>query len=533
MTDTTPRRRLRFADRSIRTRVLSIVGAGAAVVLVVGAYSAHLVDSGAGRGDQLLRANAATAAVGEADMMHDAIRADVLEVLSSPDDPEAVAAATAAYQEHADLLRASFDSVGSAGLGPEIDAARAKVAPVVDEYLAGAAAWLDRAARNPAAARAQYPAFLDRFHALEKALPEVGDAVAVYAADAQRGVQAERGAVVRLLVGAGVGVVVVVVLGLLLSRSLVRPIHRVRAVLDALAKGDLTVHADVDSADELGQMAAALERATERLRSAVGDIDRAAGELAGSSTDLSEVAARMSESARGSADTARQVSATAGQVSTHVQAVAAGTEEMSASIREIAQSTGSASTVATEAVSLAQGTTELVTQLGASSAEISNVVKLISSIAEQTNLLALNATIEAARAGEAGKGFAVVAGEVKELADQTGSATEDIARRVSAIQQDAVRAVEAIARISGVIDQVSDSQVAIAAAIEQQTATSTEMSRGVSEAATGSATIAETVDEVARLAGDTTEASAATRSAADGLSAVAYRMQELVGQFRY
>ena len=533
MTEPTPRRRLRFADRSIRTRVLSIVGAGAAVVLTVGAYSAHLVDVGANRGDELLRANTATGAVGEADMMHDAIRADVLEVLSSTGNPTAVAMATTAYEEHAAQLRASLDRVGSTGLGPDIDAALTTVAPVVDDYLAEAASWMDRAAKDPASARAAYAAFLAQFHALEKALPEVADTVAVHAAGAQQGVEAQRGAVVRLLVGAGLGVALVLVLGMLLSRSLVRPIHRVRVVLDGLADGDLTGRADVDSRDEIGRMAAALGRATDRLRAAVGDIDRAAGELAGSSNDLSEVAARMSDSAQGSAETARRVSATAGQVSTHVQAVAAGTEEMSASIREIAHSTGSASTVATEAVTIAQGTTALVTQLGESSAEIGNVVKLISSIAEQTNLLALNATIEAARAGEAGKGFAVVAGEVKELADQTGSATEDIARRVSAIQQDTVRAVEAIARISGVIDQVNDSQTAIAAAIEQQTTTSTDMSRGVAEAATGSATIAETVDEVARLAGDTTEASAATRSAADGLSAVAHRMQELVGQFRY
>ena len=535
MTHPTTRARLfpRFVDRSIRTRVLGIVGMVAAVVLALGGFAAHLVGAGADRGDVLMRANRATGAALQADMMHDAIRADVLQVLSNLDDPATRRTAASDLDGHAAELRRSLATVQKDRLGPDVESALADADPVVDDYLAQASSWMALAAEDPAAARAAYPSFLDAFHALEDALPVVADAVARHAVDAQRGVEAQRGSVTRLLVGAAVGVVAVLAMGLLLVRSLVGPLRRVQAVLDGLAEGDLTGHADVDSRDEVGQMAAALERATARLRTTVRDIDQAAHELADSSADLSRVSARMSDSAAGSAANALQVSATAGEVSEHVQAVAAGTEQMSASIREIAKSTASASSVATDAVEIAQSTTALVTQLGDSSTQIGNVVKLISSIAEQTNLLALNATIEAARAGDAGKGFAVVAGEVKDLADQTGSATEDIERRVSAIQRDTEQAVEAITRISAVIDQVNDTQATIAAAIEEQTATSSDMSRGVAEAATGSASIADTVGEVARLAGDTTEASATTRSAADGLSDVSLRMQGLVGQFRY
>ncbi len=528
-----PRSLPRFVDRSIRTRVLSIVGVVAAVVLALGGYAAHLIGSGADRGDVLMRANTATGAALQADMMHDAIRSDVLQVLGDPSDPAGLRTAAADLDDHAAQLRASLEAVSGAGLGADVDRALSEAAPVVEDYLSSASSWMTLAGDDPVAARAAYPSFLESFHALEDALPVVTDAVAQHAVVAQQGVEAQRGAVTRLLLGATLGLVVVLALGLLLTRSLVRPLHRVRTVLEALADGDLTLHAEVDSRDELGQMAAALERATERLRATVRDIDHAAHELADSSAGLSRVSAQMSDSAAGSAASALQVSATAGQVSEHVHAVAAGTEQMSASIREIAQSTSSAAAVAVEAVTIAQSTTELVTQLGDSSTEIGNVVKLISSIAAQTNLLALNATIEAARAGDAGKGFAVVAAEVKELADQTGSATEDIGRRVTAIQGDAVRAVDAITRISAVIDQVNDTQAAIASAIEEQTATSADMSHGVAEAATGSGSIAETIDEVARLAGDTTAASAATRTAADGLSAVSVRMRELVGQFRY
>ena len=141
--------------------------------------------------------------------------------------------------------------------------------------------------------------------------------------------------------------------------------------------------------------------------------------------------------------------------------------------------------------------TETVRQLGESSAEIGNVIKLITSIAEQTNLLALNATIEAARAGDAGKGFAVVASEVKDLAQETARATEDIGARVTAIQQDTGGAVEVISRISEVIAQINDFQTTIASAVEEQTATTGEMSRSIAEVANGSSRIAHNISDVA------------------------------------
>ena len=179
------------------------------------------------------------------------------------------------------------------------------------------------------------------------------------------------------------------------------------------------------------------------------------------------------------------VSKAAQQVSQNLQTVATGAEEMGVSIKDIAKNATEAAKVATSAVKVAETTTAIVSKLGESSTEIGQVIKVITSIAQQTNLLALNATIEAARAGEAGKGFAVVANEVKELAKETAKATEDISRKIEAIQTDTKAAVDAIASICGVINQINDISCTIATAVEEQNATTNEMSRNVSEAAHG------------------------------------------------
>ena len=207
---------------------------------------------------------------------------------------------------------------------------------------------------------------------------------------------------------------------------------------------------------------------------------------------------------------------------------------MTTSIREIARSANDAAGVAAQAVHVADATNSTVAKLGESSIEIGNVVKTITSIAEQTNLLALNATIEAARAGEAGKGFAVVAGEVKELAQETGGkATEDIGRRVEAIQLDTEAAVAAITQISSIISQINDSQSTIASAVEEQTATTNEMGRNVAQASSGAASIAGNLRDAARLAGDTMGSAHTTADAAAMLSQRADELTRLVAQFRY
>ena len=173
---------------------------------------------------------------------------------------------------------------------------------------------------------------------------------------------------------------------------------------------------------------------------------------------------------------------------------------MTLTIQNIAANTTEAAKVAGEAVGVVHGANATVTKLGKSSAEIGEVIKVITSIAEQTNLLALNATIEAARAGEAGKGFAVVANEVKELAKQTAKATEDISGKIIAIQADTEGAVTAIGTVSGIINQINDISATIATAVEEQSSTTNEMTRNTSNAANGASNISVNMGKVAQAA---------------------------------
>jgi len=351
---------------------------------------------------------------------------------------------------------------------------------------------------------------------------------ATSAADAQQ-TNATRLIVIAIVLGS----VAALGLTLTIARRIMRPLSAVTSMAAAMAEGDLTRTCGVDQNDELGRMGRALDAAVANLRGVLSGVVASADAVAASSEELSAASAQISASAEETSAQSGVVASAAEEVSRSVQTVAAGAEQMGASIREIASNAAEASEVAARAVTAAETTTATVAKLGESSAEIGNVVKVITSIAEQTNLLALNATIEAARAGEAGKGFAVVANEVKELAQETAKATEDIARRVEAIQKDTNAAVGAIEEISSIVAQISDRQTTIASAVEEQTATTNEMSRSVQEAASGSTQIAENITGVSAAAGSTTQALTQTRTAVDELSRMAADLRTTVGRFTY
>jgi methyl-accepting chemotaxis protein len=332
-----------------------------------------------------------------------------------------------------------------------------------------------------------------------------------------------------LLIGA---LVVALAFGLLIARLIARPLRRVSASLEAMAEGDMTHPADVTSRDEVGQMAVSLGRAQHSVREAIGALARSADALTANTAQLNGTSQQIASSAADASARATVVSGSSGEVSQNVQTVASGSEEMGAAIREISQSANDAAAVAAQAVTAAEHTNATVAKLGESSIEIGNVVKVITSIAEQTNLLALNATIEAARAGEAGKGFAVVANEVKDLARETAKATEDISRRVETIQADTSGAVIAIEEISEIIGRISDYQTMIASAVEEQTATTNEMNRSISDAAVSSSRIAENIAGVAAATRSTSTGVADSQRAAAELDLLSGELRALVNRFR-
>jgi len=335
------------------------------------------------------------------------------------------------------------------------------------------------------------------------------------------------------LILVGVGALLALGLGWYISRKISKPLRQSVDSLDALAHKDLTGTLQVDTADETKRMADSLNSATESLRAALAAIAGNSQTLAAASEELTAVSTQMGTNAEETSAQSGVVSAASEQVSRSVESVATAVEEMTASVREIAQSAAEAAKVASQAVGMARETNDDVAKLGESSAEIGNVLKVITSIAEQTNLLALNATIEAARAGESGKGFAVVANEVKELANETARATEDISRKIEAIQGDTTKAVDSIGRITEIVEQINDIQSTIASSVEEQAATTNEIGRNVSEAARGTTEIAENINGVARAAQGTADGVGSTQQAAHELAGMAQELQSLVGEFRY
>ncbi|TQS43980.1 methyl-accepting chemotaxis protein [Cryptosporangium phraense] len=362
-------------------------------------------------------------------------------------------------------------------------------------------------------------------------LRRIEDAAAVSSMKtAQSAYTAARMLIIGLIV---LGILAGTALAMLVGRSIARALGRTVAVLEGMAQGRLDQRVEVTSRDEVGRMSVALNVATDRLAAVLRDVDGNVAALVGASDELTTTATQLRGNADESAARAESASSASETITQNILTVASGSDEIGASIAEIARNTSEAASVASSAVQSTAHTESVLRQLGESSEEINTVVRQITAIAEQTNLLALNATIEAARAGESGKGFAVVANEVKDLAQETARATEDIAGRVAAIQRDSTAAVSAIGEITDVINRINDAQSTIAAAVEEQSATTTEMSRNVNEVATRSRDISDNVSGVADIAAQTTRGAATAADTATRLTGIASAVRSSLASLQY
>ena len=343
-------------------------------------------------------------------------------------------------------------------------------------------------------------------------------------------------------------------------RMVLAPILEIAEVMTRLAHGDLSTSVPFTGrSDEVGAMAAAVQifrtnglervrleaeqaveqeqrnRRTETIDKLVTDFDRlsnrVARAVAAASNDLQVSASTLTATAEETTHQSTAVSSASEEASINVEVVAASTAQMAASIREIGARVDEASQISATAVGEAQATRAIMGELEEGALRIGEIVGLIGEVAGQTNLRALNATIEAARAGEAGRGFAVVAAEVKGLADQTARASGQISAQIGDIQSAARAAVEAIRKITTTIDRIDTISGAIAAAVEEQTATTQEISRNVQQVSVGTAEVAANISGVSRAAEETSATANQVRKASTELADQSVALEREVANF--
>ena len=468
----------------------------------------------------------------EAGVYNDLTRADVSAVFSAKGDEQQNKVEE--FEQHGKLLQGRIAKTRGFAADASSRTMLDEETQLSEQYVKAGHTLIEAIVHNPSSASTLLGPYLQLYKDLQGKIEITSDQLTKGANDAEKGAETKATREKRaMFLMCGLSLLILVVIASRITISINQGLGSFSAQFKRMAEAnDLTIRVDQNRRDEIGELGKCLNIFVEKVHSMLGQIARATQSVASASEQLSGTSQQITANSAETSAQSEVVSKAAQAVSQNLQTVATGAEEMGASIKEIAKNATEAAKVATSAVKVAETTTATVAKLGDSSTEIGQVIKVITSIAQQTNLLALNATIEAARAGEAGKGFAVVANEVKELAKETAKATEDISRKIEAIQSDTKAAVDAIGTISGVIHQINDISSTIATAVEEQNATTNEMSRNVSEAAQGSGEITSNISRVAQAAESTTRGANDTQKAAQQLVETSAELRRLVEQFK-
>jgi methyl-accepting chemotaxis protein len=548
---------------SLRTRLL-IAGIAAVIAILVtaGVGLFGMMRSNAGL-DISITSTSAVLNQKQADMMHDALRGDVLFALvtgpsGAQEDQEAIKTDLA---DHVASFEESITRLQSLPLSPEIRTAVDEVVPPLKAYITAAQEIVALGLKDTVGGREKFPQFIVAFTDLEERMETLGELIESLGNSAGAEAQAtNHRLIIVIAIASLVAMVGLIVINWVIAGSITRPIRGMVRAMEQLAAGDKSIDVPgLDRGDEVGNMAQAVqvfkdnalradslaerqngdqqrrEERTRQIETLCQDFDRQVMKrleiVTGAVSEMETTAQSMSRVAEQTAAEATHVSTSSEAASGSVNAVAAATEELAASIGEIGSRMQRSREIAGQAASQALATNAQIKQLAEAAQKIGAVVQLITDIASQTNLLALNATIEAARAGEAGKGFAVVASEVKNLANQTGKATEDISLQINSIQAETGQAVQAIESIAGTIDEINQITSSVATAVEEQNSATKEIARSVEQAANGTRDMSMSIQTVTDAAGQTGAAAGQMLGSSSALSDEAKALRQEVEQF--
>ncbi|MFC3226693.1 methyl-accepting chemotaxis protein [Marinibaculum pumilum] len=459
------------------------------------------------------------------------------------------------YVDRLDTRRQEFDALLAESPIPPTE--KQEISRLMDRYQQDFHAWADTVVEMTA----ETSTLSDIFARMQPDFEAISEAAAAIRSQARSDLAEDRAGIEILVLALSAAILLLALAGgLLIGRSISRPVVAMTGAMRQLAEGDKTTEIPAqDRRDEVGAMASAVqvfkenmirneemaaeqarERAArearaQRIESLTGTFDQAVaamlGALGSAAEDMQSTASSMSSTAEETNRQAGAVASASEEASANVQTVATAAEELAASIREISRQVAQSAAIAAQASEDAIRTNAQVDGLAQAAQKIGEVIGLIQDIAEQTNLLALNATIEAARAGEAGKGFAVVASEVKNLATQTARATEQIGRQITGIQSETNEAVGAIQGIGRTIGEINEIATTIASAVEEQGAATQEISRNVQEAARGTQEVSSNIAGVTRAAADTGSAAEQVNTSAGNLAGQSDRLRDAVEAF--